>query len=111
MVRLPKQREYIGTRYEPYELLTAPSEVLWPATEASINPIVAYMAGENSILIEDAGQSISCAISVLLAASILEARHNAFFCACSSAYFRIFLFCNNCKITITSNFLLLSTFF
>jgi hypothetical protein len=69
------------------------------------------MAGENSILIEDAGQSISCAISVSLAASISVAKHSAFLRARSSACFRIFLFRNNREITVASNFLLLSTFF
>jgi hypothetical protein len=60
---------------------------------------------------EDAGQSISCAISVLPAASISVAKHSAFFRARSSACFRIFLFRNNRKITVANNFSLLSTFF
>jgi hypothetical protein len=42
---------------------------------------------------------------------MFKAKHSAFFYARSSAYFRIFLFRNNCEITIASNFLLLSTFF
>jgi hypothetical protein len=63
------------------------------------------------MLINAAEQLISCAALVLLAASMLEARHNAFFRACSSACFRIFLFYNNYKITVTNNFLLLLTFF
>jgi hypothetical protein len=69
------------------------------------------MAGENSIPMEDAGQSISCAISVSPAASMSEAKHSAFFCARSSACFRIFLFRNNREITVASNFSSLSTFF
>jgi len=92
-------------------LPTTPSEVLCLATEALIKPIVAYIAGENSILIDKAGQLMSCAALVLLAASILEAKQSAFLRARSSAYFRIFLFRSNCKITAASSFLLLLTFF
>jgi hypothetical protein len=44
----------MGARYEPYELLVTPLEVLCLAIEALINSIVAYIAGENAILIEKA---------------------------------------------------------
>ena len=54
---------------------------------------------------------MSCAALVLLAASMLEAKQSAFLRARFSACFRIFLFCSNYKITATSSFLLLLTFF
>jgi len=92
-------------------LLTTPLEVLCLATEVLIKPIVAYIAGENSILIDKAEQLMSCAALVLLAASMLEAKQSAFLRARSSACFRIFLFYSNREITTASSFLLLLTFF
>jgi hypothetical protein len=86
-------------------------EVLCLAIKALINSIIAYIAGENAILIEVVEQSNFYAALVLPAASILEAKQSAFLRACSSTCFRIFLFCSNCEITAANNFLLLLTFF
>ena len=92
-------------------MLTTPLEVLCLAIEALIKPIIVYIAGENSILIDKVEQLMFCAALVLLAASILEAKQSAFLRARSSTCFRIFLFCSNCKIIATSSFLLLLAFF
>ena len=56
---LPNIRKYIGTRYEPYELLPTTLTLLLGisclVTEALIRSIVDYIVGENSILINVVG--------------------------------------------------------
>jgi hypothetical protein len=111
MVRIPKFRKHIGTRYEPYKLPPAACAVPSSATKESNKPRVAYIVGEKASPINATGQLKSCAALVSPATSISEARHNVFYLARSSACFRIFLFLNNLEITLASNFLSLSTFF
>jgi hypothetical protein len=60
MVRIPRLGEYVGTDYEPQELLTTAEEVLKFA-EVSSKLRVAHIAGEYPTNASAAGQLISLA--------------------------------------------------